>query len=210
MPANCASRPGSLSVSAAGASSFGKFVATVRAGNAAAGVGAQTTVGFRVLPTSAPPPPCRPTLFAVPSGAVLDEVIKDRETMPEITAPNVAYFVPGRADMGWAFEVDPMPDVPIRSGMAVVVLKNLSQRDVEISTVGCSAPGITLRAAPGEVREMMLNSAIDTTLILRHPRKDCFVFCWDGPMEDVATFSPTGFWSLFGGRKVTITWPRWP
>jgi hypothetical protein len=87
-----------------------------------------------------------------------------------------------------------------------VVLNNASSSEKEITTVGCSYPGLSLRVDPGKVRQMTLISSTDSTLLLRGRRQECFIVCWQTAMADVATFSPTAFWSLFGGRKIEIRW----
>ena len=204
------SQTASVTVSAPAATSFGKFVAAVRGANAGGGVDGEALVGFRVLPTLSPPPACRPSVFAIPPAQLLDELITVTERSRINTAPSFAYYMPGETDpkKAWRFTVDTAPSPPVPAHMAVVVLDNASGSDKQISTVGCSSPGISVTAARGERREMTLNSSTDTTLILRWRAQRCFLF-WcsrSGPLEDVVVFSPSAFWSLLGGRKFTIRW----
>jgi DNA-binding beta-propeller fold protein YncE len=114
------------------------------------------------------------------------------------------------ARVGWLITIS-KASVPLLPTESVVVLKNSTSLDKGIQTVNaanCSAPTQSLRVPPGGSGTIRINSTSTTTLLLN--RQTCrfwLFFCWDSSgWDSYATFSAPPFWTLFGGRQVTIDW----
>jgi hypothetical protein len=99
---------------------------------------------------------------------------------------------------------------PLRSNQAVVVFTNSSGLDKEIRTVNsanCGAAPQSILVAPNQSTTFMISTADTTTLLLRE--KYCatwFLGCWQYDFRPRAIFDDAAFWSLFGGRQVTLDW----
>jgi hypothetical protein len=102
--------------------------------------------------------------------------------------------------------------IPLRSNQAVVVFTNTSSLDKEIRTVdsaNCGAAPQSILLAPNQSATFMISTADTTTLLLRE--KYCatwFIGCWQYDFRPRAIFDDAAFWSLFGGRQVTLDWFR--
>ena len=99
---------------------------------------------------------------------------------------------------------------PLRSNQAVVVFTNTSGLDKEIRTVNsanCGAAPQTIIVAPNQSATFMISTADTTTLLLREKYCTTWFFgCWQYDFRPRAIFDDAAFWSLFGGRQVTLDW----
>jgi hypothetical protein len=114
---------------------------------------------------------------------------------------------------GWRLDIEKAPaTVPtLRPDEAVVVLVNTRTWDKSLLTVdsrNCNAAGRSLTVLTGQRAQFRIASTDTTTVLLRRRvRRFWLLGCWDsGGSEDVALFNEPNFWTLFGGRQVTITW----
>jgi hypothetical protein len=99
---------------------------------------------------------------------------------------------------------------PLRSNQAVVVITNTSGLDKEIRTVNsanCGAAPQSILLAPNQSATFMISTADTTTLLLREKYCATWVLgCWQYDFRPRAIFDDAAFWSLFGGRQVTLDW----
>ena len=99
---------------------------------------------------------------------------------------------------------------PLRSDQAVVVFRNTSALDKEIRTVNsanCGAAPQTIVLAPNQSTTLIISAADTTTLLLREKYCATWILgCWQYDWRPRAIFDDAAFWSLFGGRQVTLDW----
>jgi len=111
---------------------------------------------------------------------------------------------------GWHLTID--SGGALAPTASTIVFKNstqLEKRIVPFDTSSCmpSQPGANLIVGSGQSMTIPIFSPQTTTLVLQ--RRVCrasFGFCFSWGYDDVAVFSAPPFWTLFGGRRVTIEW----
>jgi hypothetical protein len=71
----------------------------------------------------------------------------------------------------------------------------------------CNPIGPAQIVQSGHTASQNLFANSTTTLLLqRLVCRSWFFVCWSWGWDDVAVFSPMPFWTLFGGRQVTLDW----
>jgi len=94
---------------------------------------------------------------------------------------------------------------------AVVVLRNSTSWGKGMTTVNsanCAAAGQFTQLNMGESSTFVISRADTSTVLLtRQVCRTRFIWCWDTSEWDAfAVFDEGPFWSLFGGRQVSIDW----
>jgi hypothetical protein len=80
-----------------------------------------------------------------------------------------------------------------------------------VDSRNCAAPTQTFSVAAGETKSFSLNSASTTTLVFSKSTCRAFINlgdCWARTalgLDDIAVFSVGPFWTLFGGRMVSLS-----
>jgi hypothetical protein len=78
---------------------------------------------------------------------------------------------------------------------------------LSFDSANCGASPQSILLAPNQTATFMISTAHTTTLLLRE--KYCatwFLGCWQYDFRPRAIFDDAAFWSLFGGRQVTLDW----
>ncbi len=145
----------------------------------------------------------------LPDNKAIAEVFTAKQATPSLTSWQVAAATKdGRH--GWTLTID--SGGRLASTMSTVVFSNstsLDKRIVPFDTSSCAAtlPSANFIASPGSSVTIPISSPSTTTLVLQ--AKVCrawFLGCWSYGFDDIAVFSAPPFWTLFGGRRVTIRW----
>lgn len=190
---------------------FGKFNVEVRA-DAAGGISRGTWVGIKKLLTTENPPSCSSATPLLRLATALNAQITAKENDPGNKQIPLAVYHPSYPSppplLGcqtcdvWLWTITDDPS--IAPGEALVVLENRvpSGWEKEITTVGCSTKGKTVRVQGGKDGQITIKKAEDTTLIFRKPTG---IF-GSGGWVNVVVFAAPAFWSVFEGKKMTFRW----
>jgi hypothetical protein len=163
----------------------------------------------RFFPAGSPPPPS-------PEVLPLAAVIRTLYATKEGSLTRTSFSVGAAATMsgnGWTITVDKATGLttPLMPNESLVVFKNTRTWDKTLTSFdsrNCAAVGQIITLVSGATGSIRISMNDTTSLLLsRRVCKFWFLFCWDsGGSEDIAVFAEPAFWSLFGGRRVTISW----
>lgn len=145
----------------------------------------------------------------LPFNKAITDVFMAKEKTPAPTSSQIAAATQDSLH-GWLLTID--SGGALAPTASTVVFKNsthLEKRIVPFDTSTCmpSMPGSNFIVASGQSMTIPISSPQTTTLVLQHIvcRAQFFV-CWSWGYDDVGVFSAPPFWTLFGGRRVTIDW----
>ena len=192
------------------------LLATVHVDNNARKFHATGTVLLNILKV---PGDDKPTCSRLaPKGGTAVEVLPMMSAIASVfmgkeASPSQTTFEIGAATAdalhGWKMTID--SGGALSPTASTVIFKNDSTDDKQIvpfDTSSCMPSSATsFIAKSGKSISVPISSPSTTTLLLQ--RFSCrFALgpCWSWTFDDVAVFSPAPFWTLFGGRRVTIEW----
>lgn len=176
---------------------YGKYLMTVTArGQQQPSVTASTDVGILVTPTTEAAPLCKAGVPSLPLISVFNTEIMNVDAPQPKTKLVIAVYAPGGAPDTWRMEISDEPS--IGAFASIVELENQVSADKQISTVGCSTVPLFATVKSGHVDHLDLFYPRDQVIVLRKLA--------GGTWQDVATFSETLFWSVFGGKRVRLVW----
>ncbi|HJT58917.1 MAG TPA: hypothetical protein VJ761_20580 [Ktedonobacteraceae bacterium] len=162
-----------------------------------------------------PLPPCprfQPVGFSPPkvwsSSQAIQGIANAKKADPTRTSFVFAVFTNENDALQMLVEESVQPPIP--SSQTIVVLDNRLGWEKSVTTVNgknCNEAGTILHVDGNQFDQMTITNTNTTTLVFS--KTVCtfrFIFCLTTAWEDVAVFSESDFWALFGGRKITFTW----
>jgi hypothetical protein len=161
----------------------------------------------RFDPVGAPPLPAPEVLNP---GQILDVLAPVKTAFPTRTTFFVG--IKGAQGDGWLVDVDECYGVAANLSVVDVINQGSSAKTVTTWAMGspatCAEIGRVTAVPAGVTETLYLDMSTTNTLLLT---KTVCTFglgdwCLSDRQQDVAMFTGPEFWTLFGGRHITITW----
>ena len=215
-----------LRVSTGPSATTGTFIATIKSDLSVGTTSNDVFVSVvaRALPPDGPFPGCVAT--STPIGGVSliplasttpDPFVSKRANPVNLakTTYNLAFGISSTAGLEAGFS-NLGATVSVPSTVSTISFTNTigSGWPVAVRTVNsrnCATPTQTLIVAAGETKSISFNAASTTTLVFS--KSTCWTWvnfgdCWARTalrLDDIAVFSVGPFWTLFGGRRVSLS-----
>jgi hypothetical protein len=151
-------------------------------------------------------PPGGTPVEVLPLSLAIHSVLDAKEATPSRTSFSIGAASADQID-GWLLSID--NGGPLKPSLSNVILKNSTVNDKQVLALDASCNPIspTQIVQSGHTAMMTIfNPATSTLLLQRLVCRTWLFFCWSRGWDDVAVLSPSPFWTLFGGRQVTIDW----
>lgn len=139
------------------------------------------------------------SLDVLPLAALTRTLFDLKAANPSKTKFSVGIGAPSgiqKPAIGWQLDIEKAP-MPLGPDEALIVLDNPTQDTQSLWTYtsnACSGGATYNMVVPsGDTQEIRISKSDSTTIVLSRP------------YEDLAVFAEPNFWTLFGGRKVTLT-----
>lgn len=191
-------------------SNKGRFLLPIQIENQSLGIRRDLSVAFEIIAMADDSlsllPPC-PTFYqrsSTPEVLRLADVIKTVYAGKEKDLARGSFAIAAKTTTTpwdrWQLDFEKPTGVtpPLGLNEAFVVMNNTTEGVVGLYAINGNSCGVVpvfgLVLDPGQSGQMRISTTDTTTLVFSRP------------YQDIAVFAEPNFWTLFGGRKVTIRW----